>query len=455
MEFIKSQLVAGGVVDVAAVSAIRSDAGSEKRLQKDQSKRYPLPALLSGEPAFAQMVHVGRPNIPDQARFLARIDRMLSSGRLTNHGPMNDEFEQSVAEIAGARFCVATCNATVALELAISALGMHGEVIVPSYTFVATVHALWRQGIRPVFCDIDEKTHCLDIASVEAAITSQTTGILGVHIWGNTCATRELEDLARRRGLKLLFDAAHAFGCDTPNGPVGTSGDAEVFSFHATKFVNSIEGGAVVTNDAELARRLRLMVNFGFSGEDTVSHLGTNGKMNEASAAMGLTSLECMPQFAEHNRRNYETYAKGLASIPGVRLMKRPDGLRHNYQYVVIEVDEKRIGLTRDEIVAALRLENVFARRYFYPGVHRMQPYAGLFPRAGLELPVTMAVAARVIVLPTGLAMAKTDVEAITARIRSIVRMAPLIRTALKTCVDPRLPSFIETQPGKATRAAE
>ena len=205
--------------------------------------------------------------------------------------------------------------------------------------------------------------------------------------------------------MKLLFDAAHAFGCGTANRPVGTAGDAAVFSFHATKFVHSIEGGAVVTNDADLAKRLRLMVNFGFSGEDTVSHLGTNGKMTEASAAMGLTSLESMSDFAEHNRRNYRTYATGLGSVPGIRLMSRPDDARHNFQYVVAEVDETQTGLNRDEVVAALRMENVVARRYFYPGVHRMQPYAGLFPRAGRDLPVTMSVAQRVMVLPTGMAM--------------------------------------------------
>ncbi len=208
-----------------------------------------LPALCSGAPAFAETIHVGRPNMPCRERFLDRIDQMLSSRWLTNHGPLNDEFERSVAEIAGTRHCIATCNGTVALELAISALGMRGEVIVPSFTFVATVHALARQGIRPVFCDIDPDTHCLDVAKVEEAITSETTGILGVHLWGNVCATRALEDLARRTGLKLLFDAAHAFGCATDGRSVGTAGDAEVFSFHATKFVHSIEGGAIVTNE--------------------------------------------------------------------------------------------------------------------------------------------------------------------------------------------------------------
>jgi dTDP-4-amino-4,6-dideoxygalactose transaminase len=173
-----------------------------------------------------------------------------------------------------------------------------------------------------------------------------------------------------------------------------------------------------------------------------VSHLGTNGKMNEASAAMGLTSLEFMPRFAEHNRGNHEAYEKGLAAIPGIRLTRRPGGPRHNYQYIVVEVDAEATGLTRDEIVAALRMENVFARRYFYPGVHRMHPYAGLFPRAGLELPVTCAVAARVFVLPTGVAMSRRNVESLAARIGSIVDAAPRVRAALRTCADPRIPIF-------------
>lgn len=403
------------------------------------------PALLGGEPAFTQTVHVGRPNMPSRELFLGRIGAMLDSGRLTNLGPMSIEFEEQVASLAGTRFCIATCNATVGLELAISALGMHGEVVVPSFTFVASVHVLWRQGIRPVFCDIDPVTHCVDVESVEAAITSQTTGILGVHLWGNACGIQALEDVARRRGLKLLFDAAHAFGCGTRLRPVGSYGDAEVFSFHATKFVHALEGGAIVTNDADLARRLRLMVNFGFSAEDTVLHLGTNGKMSEASAAMGLTSLESMTDIVEHNRLNYLAYGRGLSAIPGVRLMQRNPALQHNYHYIVAEIDEVACGLTRDEIVATLRLENVVARRYFYPGCHRMTPYAGLFPQAALTLPVTEMIAPRVIVLPTGLAMTEADVDTLTERLAAIVLEAPTVRAVLRTCHDPRLPSYFRT----------
>lgn len=407
---------------------------------------YPEVALLGAAPCFATTVQVGRPNMPDRAAFLDRIEGVLDSRRLTNLGPLVQEFEDRVAKIAGARHCIATCNATVGLELAASALGMKGDVIVPSYTFVASVHALWRQGITPVFCDIDPTTYCPDVESIEASITSRTTGILAVHMWGNTCATNALQDIAERRGLKLLFDAAHAFGCGPMHRAVGSYGDAEVFSFHATKCIHSFEGGAIVTDNGELAHRLRLMVNFGFSDEDTVAHLGTNGKMSEASAAMGLTSLEAMDAIFAHNGRNHDAYAAGLSQLPGIRMMHRKSDARHNYHYIVTEVDEAEAGLTRDELVAALRLENVVARRYFYPGCHRMQPYAGLFPQAGRNLPVTEQVAERVMVLPTGTAFAQADVERLTARIASILRHAGAVRAALNECSDPRLPSFRKKQ---------
>lgn len=406
-------------------------------------------AVLGGVPAFRRTLHVGRPNMPDQQVFLARIQQVLSSGQLTNWGPMVQEFEARVAEIAGARHCIATCNATTGLELAIGGLGMTGDVIVPSFTFIATVHALWRQGVRPVFCDIDPATHCLDPDCVEAAITSRTTGILGVHLWGNSCADERLRELAREHGLKLMFDAAHAFGCQPEQPKDSYLGDAEVYSFHATKCIHAFEGGAIVTNDDALADRLRYMVNFGFAGEDQVAHLGTNGKMNEASAAMGLTSVDAMDRFFAHNRENYAAFAEGLAGLPGLSLMPRAAARRHSYQYVVTEIDPDTAGLTRDELVAALRLENVVARRYFYPGCHRMQPYAGLSPRAGQTLPVTEAVAERVMVLPTGTQISRQDAARVCARIASLLRQAPAVRAALKHCKDPRLPHFAPLRAGR------
>jgi dTDP-4-amino-4,6-dideoxygalactose transaminase len=265
-------------------------------------------AIFGGAPAFAEQLHVGRPNIGKRARLLELFNRILDTKRLSNMGPLEREFEQRVAEMLGVKHCIAMCNATVALEIAIRALGLTGEVLVPSFTFIATAHALQWQQIVPVFCDIDPKTHCLDPRSVEKMITPRTTGIVGVHLWGRGCEIEALTDIASRHSLKLLFDAAHAFGCSYEGRMIGGFGDAEVFSFHATKFFNTFEGGAVTTNDDELAEKIRLMKNFGFAGYDQVIYIGTNGKMSEISAAMGLTSLESLDDFIRTNHRNYQQY---------------------------------------------------------------------------------------------------------------------------------------------------
>ncbi|MCV6592325.1 MAG: aminotransferase class I/II-fold pyridoxal phosphate-dependent enzyme [Silicimonas sp.] len=395
-------------------------------------------ALFGAQPAFDEMVHVGRPNMPNKRDFMERMDRMLDSGRLTNNGPMVGEFEDRVARISGVRDCVATCNGTVALELAIRALDMVGEVIVPSFTFVATVHSLWRQGIRPVFCDIDPVSHVLDVESVRSAITDRTTGILAVSLWGNDGRMEDLKCLADERGLRLLVDSAHSFGCGEMRPVAQGLCDAEVFSFHATKCVHAIEGGAIITDDDRLASKLRLMVNFGFAGEDLVQHTGTNGKMTEASAAMGLTSLEAMEEIFAHNRRNYFAYGRELAKIPGIRLMHRDRNEVQNFHYIVTEVDPDVVGIRRDDIVSALRLENIAARRYFHPGCHRMKPYSGLFPRAGLSLPNTERLSDRIMVLPNGLSMDDESIRRVTRRIAEIVAAPAQVRAGLERCTDPR-----------------
>jgi len=199
---------------------------------------------------------------------------------------------------------------------------MTGEVIIPSFTFIATAHALQWQEITPVFCDIDRRTHTLDPKKVEQMITPRTTGIIGVHVWGHACDVEGLSEIANRRGLKLIFDSAHAFGCSANGRMIGGFGDVEVFSFHATKFLNSLEGGAVVTNDDELAKKIRLMKNFGFTHYDQTDYVGTNGKLNEVSAAVGLTNLESMDDFITANYRNYEEYVKELSELPGVEIFQ-------------------------------------------------------------------------------------------------------------------------------------
>jgi dTDP-4-amino-4,6-dideoxygalactose transaminase len=378
-------------------------------------------AIFSGAPALPEKIHVGRPNIGDRDRFFARINELLDKRWLTNNGPFVQELEQKIAELVGAKHCIAMCNATVALEITARALGLHGEVIVPSFTFIATAHALQWQEITPVFCDVDPATHNLDPAKVEAMITPRTSGIMGVHVWGRPCAIEALSEIARGRGLKLMFDAAHAFGNSYKGRMIGNFGQAEVFSFHATKFFNTFEGGAVVTNDDDLATKIRLMTNFGFAGYDNVIYVGTNGKMSEVSAAMGLTGLESLDDFIAANRRNYVAYRAGLQEMPGIKIIAYDEGERSNYQYVIVEVDEAAAGISRDDLVRVLHAENVLARRYFYPGCHEMEPYRSYFPHAGLLLPETERLTQRVMSLPTGTAVGPKETEAICAIIRLAV----------------------------------
>jgi dTDP-4-amino-4,6-dideoxygalactose transaminase len=391
-------------------------------------------AILGGAPAFPEPVHVGRPNIGDRARLMERIEGVLDRRWLTNDGPLVHEFEEAIAGMLGVPHCIAMCNGTIALEIAIRAAGLSGEVIVSPFTFVATAHALQWQEITPVFCDVDPRTHNIDPARVEELITPRTTGILGVHVWGRPAPVDELTRIAGDHGLRLLFDAAHALGCSTGGRMIGGFGTAEVLSFHATKVVNSFEGGAIVTADEGFADVARLMRNHGFADYDEVGHVGTNGKMSEISAAMGLTSLESRDEFIAANRRNYETYRAALEGVEGLALIDYDDGETCNWQYVVVEVDESA-GLSRDELQAVLWAENVLARRYFFPGCHRMEPYRTLFPDAAQRLPETERLAQRVLALPTGTSMSADEVTVVAGLVERAMRDAPRLRAALRATV--------------------
>lgn len=371
-------------------------------------------AIHAAPPAFAEPLHVGRPNVGSRETFMRLAGEMFDRRWFTNNGPLVQRFEQRIAEYLGVNHCVAMCNGTIALEIAIRALGLTGEVIVPSYTFVATAHALHWQGITPVFADIDPVTHNLDPAAVRRMITPRTTGIIGVHLWGRAAPVDELQQIADEHGLQMMYDAAHAFGCSHEGRMIGNFGRAEVLSFHATKFFNTFEGGAVVTNDDALAEAMRLMRNFGFAGYDNVIHPGTNGKMVEVCAAMGLANLDHIDAVIAANRRNYHAYHEALADLPGLSVLTYNERERNNYQYVVVEVEEN-CPVSRDDIIAALHAENVLARKYFWPGCHKMKPYRDLFPHAGLVLPNTERVADRVVVLPTGTALSAIDVGTIAS----------------------------------------
>lgn len=378
-------------------------------------------AVWGGPPAFPEPLHVGRPNIPDRRRFFERLENILDRRWLTNNGLYVQELERKVAERLGVKHCVAVCNATVGLQVAAQALGLEGEVILPSFTFVATAHALRWLGLKPVFCDIRPDTLTIDPDRVEELITSRTSGIVGVHVYGNVCDVPRLESLASRHKLSLMFDAAHAFGCAHEGRMVGGNGQAEVFSFHATKVLGTFEGGAVTTNDDEVARKLRRAISFGLNRDDEVVALGTNAKMPEVSAAMGLTALESLDEWLAINHANHAAYREKLAEIPGVSILPVDGRQGRNYQYVIIQVDEERAGLSRDALVEALWAENVLARRYFYPPCHWMEPYR---PAAGGDvptLPVTEQISVRVAALPTGTAVGPSEIQQVCQLIRLCV----------------------------------
>jgi dTDP-4-amino-4,6-dideoxygalactose transaminase len=363
---------------------------------------------------FSKALHVGCPNLGDRDRLLARFNDILDRRWLTNDGAYLRTFEQQVAEYLNAKHCVAVCNATIGLQLTIRALGLSGEVIVPSFTFPATVHALAWQGIRPVFCDVDPTTHNIDPAAAERLITPETSGILGVHLWGNPCAVEALEALSQKRRVKLFFDAAHAFGCSHGERMIGNFGSAEVFSFHATKFLNTGEGGAITTNDDDLASELRRLRNFGIEEGQSVG-IGVNGKMGEFAAAMGVTALESGDDFIARNEGNFSAYRLALACTRGLKVCFQQARERRNRQYVVVDVDAATTGKSRDDIVAALHAENVLAKRYFFPGCHRIEPYRSMAGVGDVSLPHTDRLCKRLMQLPTGTAVSAADIGRIGA----------------------------------------
>lgn len=389
-------------------------------------------AIFEGKPKFNDQLHVGCPNIGIREQLFDRMNILLDRKWLTNYGPFVQELEQKICERLKVKHCVAMCNATVALEIAIRALELKGEVIIPSFTFIASAHALQWQEITPVFCDIDPQTHMIDPELIQSMITPKTTGIMGVHLWGRPCNIDAIVKVAKKNNLRILFDAAHAFNVSYKGKMIGNFGDAEVLSFHATKFFNTFEGGAVVTNDDMLAEKIRLMKNFGFTGFDKVIYTGTNGKMSEASAAMGLTNLESIDDFISSNYSNYKLYQKELSGCPGLQLIGYNEKEKNNFHYIIVEVDEHTIGINRDDVIKILHAENILARRYFYPGCHNMEPYRSYNPHAKLLLPETERLAQKVIALPTGTSVSPNEIEIICKVLRNVVENGREINNLLK-----------------------
>ena len=392
-----------------------------------RSSSAPL-AILGGPPAFAEPLLVGRPLIRRRRAWFSRLGDALDRRWLSNNGPFVRQFEQAVARRLAVRHVVATANGTLGLQLALRALNLHGEVIVPSFTYVATAHAAAWEGLTPVFCDVDLQTHNLDPGAVERLITRRTSAILGVHLWGRPAPVGRLARIAKRHGVRLLYDAAHAFGCSARGRMIGNFGDAEVFSFHATKSVTTIEGGAVATNNGALADRLRRLRRFGLSPDGEVETLGTNATMSEVNAALGLTTLEAFDEIVAHNRRCYTRYVEGLSGLPGIEVLPYDAREQTTYPFVVLDVGADA-PFSRDEVAALLEAEGVHARRYFAPGCHRLPPYRRADARP--RLPNTERLCRSLLTLPSGQAVTDRQVRTLTAVLRRAWADAPAVRQAL------------------------
>lgn len=377
-------------------------------------------ALYGGSPAFCgeNRKSVGASKaLFDINSFCGDVAHIVVTGVLTNGGPKVTEFEHLICKRLQVRNAICVCNATVALQVALRALNVTGEIIVPSFTFVATAHAASWMGMEVRFCDINPETFTLCTKSLTKLITPKTGAIIPVHVYGKLCNTRDIERIAARYNIPVIYDAAHAFGCVyEDNTYVGTKGDCEVFSFHATKCMSSMEGGAITTNDDALAIKLRTMINFGFHGYDCVKGLGTNGKMCEVNALYGIYSLSTFDIILDMNRRNYISYQKQFLKFAEddsdwadhVQLLPSHDG--NNYHYVVMRWSTNDSRVDRDFVVAALTEENCMARRYFFPGIHAFEYYRESQPWAELMLNVTTKSTRELICLPTGPQMSDEDV---------------------------------------------
>ena len=388
-------------------------------------------AIFGGKPEFSEKLHVGRPNIGDRNKLLDSINDILDKNWFTNDGPYVNRFEKQLCDFLGVKHCITACNGTQALMIAIKALELSGEVITPSFTFIATPHSLSWLGIKPVFCDIDLDSHAIDPSKIKEKITSKTSAILPVHLWGMPCDIDSITEIARSHDLKLIFDAAHAFGSSYKGTMIGNFGDAEIFSFHATKFVSSFEGGAIATNNDELAHKARLYRNFGFEDVDKSTHVGINAKISEVCAAMGITSLDSLDDLVSINYGNYLQYKEQLHGLHGIKIIEYPKNEKCNYQYVAIEIDEDSTILSRDDIKDIMWAENVLVRRYFYPGCHRMNCYKNELSPKEADLPNTEVVSERVLCLPTGQVIGKSEISRICGIIRFCVDNSEEIKLML------------------------
>lgn len=360
-----------------------------------------------------KLITVTSPLLPDLKEFEKMLEDIWDRKWLTNNGYYHKELEKALAEYLGVPYISLFTNGTLPLITALQALRITGEVITTPYSFVATTHSLWWNGIKPVFVDVDEKTGNIDPDKIEAAITPRTTAIMPVHVYGTPCDTKRIKEIADKYGLKVIYDAAHAFGVWQDGKSILEAGDMSTLSFHATKVYNTVEGGALICHDEATKKRIDYLKNFGFAGETEVIAPGINSKMDEIRSAYGLLNLKQVDKAIENRKKVAEKYKEAFKDVEGIRYLEDIEGVKHNYSYFPIFIDEEKYGMSRDALYAKLKENNILGRRYFYPLISEFSTYKGLESSSKENLPVAHKLANSVICLPMYADLTDEDMERI------------------------------------------
>ena len=360
-----------------------------------------------------KQITVTSPLLPDLEEFHALLKEIWDSKWVTNNGSFHKQLEKELAEYLKVPYISLFTNGTLPLLTALQALRITGEVITTPYSFVATTHSIWWNGCKPVFVDVDPATGNMDPDKIEAAITNKTTAIMPVHVYGKPCDTKRIKKIADKYGLKVIYDAAHAFGVEVNGESVLTAGDMSTLSFHATKVYNTLEGGALVMHDAETKKRIDYLKNFGFAGETEVVAPGINSKVDEVRAAYGILNLRQVDAAIEARHQVAVKYREALRPVEGITFMDDMPGVKHNYSYFPIFIDAEKYGMTRDELYEKMRSHNVLGRRYFYPLISTFSTYRGLPSASPENLPNAHKMADSVICLPMHHELSEGDMERI------------------------------------------
>lgn len=367
---------------------------------------------------FDETIPVTSPLLPDLDEFHGMLKEIWKSKWITNNGNFHKQLEKELAEYLKVPYLSLFTNGTLPLITALQALHITGEVITTPYSFVATTHALWWNGIKPVFVDIDLATGNMDPEKIEAAITPRTTAIMPVHVYGKPCNTEAIQEIADKYGLKIIYDAAHAFGVEVNGESLLNAGDMSTLSFHATKVYNTIEGGALVMHDEKMKKRIDYLKNFGFADEVTVVGPGINSKMDEIRAAYGLLNLHQVDAAIEARHQVAVKYRKELRNVEGISFFDDMAGVKHNYSYFPIFVEAEKYGMTRDELYSKMKEQNVLGRRYFYPLISTFSTYRGLDSASPSNLPNAHKMANSVICLPMYHNLKESEIEKVINIIR-------------------------------------